>query len=426
LKIWIVTVGEPLPLDDDRQRLHRSSMIADKLYNRGHEILWWSSTFDHINKKMRFDQDTEVAYNERFLFRLLYGRPYERNISFDRIRNHQEIARVFRDWSKSSDRPDLILTSMPTIELTKEAVQYANDRFIPVVVDLRDMWPDIFLEAFPKPLRIFGKILLYKMNSNLKSACKNATGLTGITPEFVDWGLAKAGRSRRSGDRHFWLGYNSKLPIADRIEAGRKMWSGLGLNKNLKIICFFGTFSNKLILEPFFEAISKLEAVRSDLRLVLCGEGDDKENLIEKASISKNIIFPGWVGAGEIQALLEISSIGLAPYRDRFDFLASIPTKAIEYMSAGLPILSTLNRFNSEISLERNKIGFHVDPIPDQIAGSIDAFFNQDSLKEVMIANSKAVYVKKFSEDIVYGGMADYLEEFVEKKISNLEEDEVT
>ena len=54
------------------------------------------------------------------------------------------------------------------------------------------------------------------------------------------------------------------------------------------------------------------------------------------------MLFPGWVNKPEIWILMRIAQVGLAPYRSTEDFIISIPNKAIEYMSAGLPVISSL------------------------------------------------------------------------------------
>ena len=49
---------------------------------------------------------------------------------------------------------------------------------------------------------------------------------------------------------------------------------------------------------------------------------------------------PGWVKAAQIHVLMRLSSVGLNPVADRYDFLATINNKAIKYMSGNLPIIS--------------------------------------------------------------------------------------
>jgi len=51
MRIWLVTIGEPLPIDGSNERLYRMGIIANLLVKKGHKIIWWSSTFNHVRKK---------------------------------------------------------------------------------------------------------------------------------------------------------------------------------------------------------------------------------------------------------------------------------------------------------------------------------------------------------------------------------------
>ena len=47
LNIWLLQIGEVLPLDVDA-RMIRTAYLADELVKRGNNILWWASAFDHF------------------------------------------------------------------------------------------------------------------------------------------------------------------------------------------------------------------------------------------------------------------------------------------------------------------------------------------------------------------------------------------
>jgi len=80
----------------------------------------------------------------------------------------------------------------------------------------------------------------------------------------------------------------------------------------------------------------------TDFEIILCGSGGKDMQLKESAAKLNGLILPGYMGAAEIRTLLELSDIELCSHNVNNAFLSSIPGKAIEYMSAGLPLLSTL------------------------------------------------------------------------------------
>ncbi len=50
MKFWIVSVGEPLPVDGINTRLRRMGNIATYASNCGIEVEWFSVSFDRYKK----------------------------------------------------------------------------------------------------------------------------------------------------------------------------------------------------------------------------------------------------------------------------------------------------------------------------------------------------------------------------------------
>ena len=62
---------------------------------------------------------------------------------------------------------------------------------------------------------------------------------------------------------------------------------------------------------------------------VICGDGDLRNDLIKKNQKVKNLIFPGYVTATQIIELLNISSIGLCPYKPKKIFISKFLVKQL-------------------------------------------------------------------------------------------------
>ena len=205
MNIWLVQTGEPLPLEDNIKKM-RTAVLADELIKRGHSILWWTSAFDHFKKDWIFDKDTEVEIKEGLKIFALKGWGYKRNVSFSRIIDHRIVTRKFRRIIPKITKPDIILTSMPPHDLAYEAVKFAKSNKIPILVDIRDPWPDIFLNHTPAILRIFAKMLLYNDFKMIKKTMQLADGLIAVTDTFLEWGLKYAERDKILNDNVFYLG----------------------------------------------------------------------------------------------------------------------------------------------------------------------------------------------------------------------------
>src|SRR3954451_24845785 len=95
MNIWLITVGEPLPIDGPNARLLRAGILSERLGGHGHQVTWWTSTFDHFAKKQRFDRDTDLTLSSGVRLKLLHGPTYRRNVSFQRIANHRVLGKKF-------------------------------------------------------------------------------------------------------------------------------------------------------------------------------------------------------------------------------------------------------------------------------------------------------------------------------------------
>ena len=240
MKIWLITIGEPLPISCD-VRLLRTGIFANYLHKIGHDLIWWTSTFNHIQKKHVTDRTKQKELTDRFKLILLKGSGYKKNISLARLYDHHILGRKFTKFSKIEERPDIILCSFPSIELASEAVKYGQKYNVPVVVDIRDLWPDIFVNALPMALQCAGKLLLLPLFRLSDSTLKNCTAITGVSENYMQWGLRKACREKNDFDRVFHLGYPAIESESDDNEMKSHV-KEMGINSDKKIFLFIGSF----------------------------------------------------------------------------------------------------------------------------------------------------------------------------------------
>ena len=207
MNCWLITVGEPVPeVDPDNPRLLRTGALAQRLTDRGHQVLWWTSAFDHYRKVHRSSADQGFAWAGGQV-QMLHSVGYQRNVSLQRFKEHAGVAAKFATQAPTLPRPDVILVSMPTIELAHAAVQYGQAAGVPVLLDIRDLWPDLLIDVAPPRLRWLSRWLLRGMLAKARAAMSGADGLIGISDGYLAWALAYAGRGRRAGDAMIPLGY---------------------------------------------------------------------------------------------------------------------------------------------------------------------------------------------------------------------------
>jgi glycosyltransferase involved in cell wall biosynthesis len=412
LQIWLIQPGEELPIDPGTPRLLRTGILAKMLVDQGHEVTYWTSTFSHARKAQRSKTDTDVIFHDNYKIKLLRSPGYLKNISIRRIYNHIILGRQFTKQAYSEKKPDIILCSMPTVELSLAATEYGRKSNVPVVLELRDMWPDIFLEVVPNWGKGIGRIILTPMFSKLKKACENATAIFGITDEFLEWGLKYAGRKRNSFDAVFYHGYSPVKPNDSEIARAESFWKQQGIcrDNGRFIACFFGYFGRQFEIETILEAAGKLQHSKTDIRFVLCGNGDNYEHCKSMAKDLNNVILPGFVGLPEIWTLMRMASVGLAPYKSTANFTGNLPNKVGEYLSAGLPIISSL-KGTLEHLLWENKCGItYLNSDVEKLASSLFNLSSNRQEVEKMSGNAYQLFKEKFNSNIVYLNMTNHLD----------------
>lgn len=409
MRIWLIKDAERLPTDGAGERLYRMGLLANCLLERGWEVVWWASAFDHVAKAYRVPDDRQVAVADRLRVWYLHGPGYTRNISLRRLWDHYVIGRKFTHYAATMPKPDIILCALPTLDLAVAATTYGRRFRVPVVVDLRDRWPDIFLEAAPHWARPIARLGLWPMFQALRQACSQAHALVGITPAFVNWGLTQAARARTPLDRDFPLAYPASAPTAEAMDAADQFWATVGLPPTVadSLVCFVGSGTQVLRLEVVLEAARQLHAAGHPIRFVLCGNLQKAQSRLEALP---NVIWPGWLNQAQIWSLLQRSLAGLLPYTSRQDFEESLPNKVIEYMAAGLPTLSSVHGALGHF-LEEERVGFVYDETrPEQLSAHILKLHQVTSLRQQMRANALQLFQTRFQAETVYNEFVDHLD----------------
>lgn len=406
MNIWLVTIGEPLPLTPD-VRLHRTGMLCEVLHQRGHRLTWWTSAFDHNQKKMITEQDREVAVADNFVLKLVKGPGYKRNVSLKRFLDHfylsQKLKRYFRNEPL---RPDIIITSIPCYHISRQAVRFARKNSIPVITDLRDLWPDIFPMVFKSAMmRNFVSLCLTFDYLVLKYCFRNASALVAISETYLLLSARRGNRRISEADRYFLLGMKPR-PITER---SRRLDTVLPMIRNKKLIAFAGTFGVTYELDLVAEAAKKLREPYPDLVFLMIGTGAQQAFLESEAVISGNIVLTGWLAPDEIKILLKDALAGLMPYK--VFATQSIPNKFFDYMEAELPVISSVNNSDMIKLLDEYRLGLHYN------AGDLNSFIGvcKKFIEDAAMAAEFSLNAKKFfgkfgNAEVIYLDYAKHIE----------------
>jgi len=347
MRVWLVTGGEPLPIGGGvADRLYRTGSFAGHLASAGHDVIWWSPDFDHRRKRHFGTIMDTVESALSYRIKLLPSPGYSRNISLRRLFDHGVVGYRFARNAKIVPPPQIIVASLPTLELASRAVRYGNSKGVPVVLDLRDMWPELYIWHLPKSMQTIAKGVAYPLFRWRNDCLARASALWAISDDFLSWGLRCARRKRRENDGAFFMVDRSPAPEDGAVQEARLYWDKvLGQNQNGEIVgCFVGSISHQYDLATVASAAVAARRAGANIRFVIAGDGETLSSLAERYDATSGIIWPGWIDRMRLLALLERCHFGLDPMPARPDFEATINNKAVDYLKAGRGIVSCPDR----------------------------------------------------------------------------------
>lgn len=411
MRVWLIQPAEPSPVEKGNNRLWRTGFTAQLLDQLGHEVVWFESRFSHVHKDFINSAGDVVEMSERYQIRLLDALGYKKHIGLARLRDHRYVSKQLAVEMRKLPKPDIIVSSFPTIECAAEAVRFGLEFDVPVVVDVRDQWPDLMVDAVPSFLRPVAHLVCMPMSNEANFVFRNATAITGNAQQAMEWGVNRAGRKPGELDRAFAMGFQKAEYSDSDHQAAKSSLSDKGVDTsgNRFIVAYGGAIGETGDFETIISASKVLAQSHPSVQIVLAGEGDALPRLSKLAEGMPNLIFTGWLKAAEMSELLSLSSVGLVPYVDRANFEGGITNKPVENLANGLPLITTLKRGALHDLLIENQCGViyscgSVDELVNQIRG----FADDPSKLEEMSKRAVDLYEREFRADKVYGGMIEH------------------
>ena len=413
MKVWIFQTGEPLPLDGKQVRPMRAMNLSKALVDAGHDVVLWSSDFFHQRKTHRYGKNVTIKYSNSLEIRLLKSRGYAKNIGLSRLVDHAQLAFNLAKMLKGEhESPDVAFIGYPPIESAAVLSHWLRKRKVPCLLDVKDQWPTIFVEALPSSLQFLGRVVFSPYFYVAKRCMRDVSGFSTMSIGFQKWARSFSGTQNTDLDRIFPLTtFEQKISQAD-LNVALDWWAKKGIVANSgPILCFVGSLSQGFDFKPIVWAAKKSMALEDGVKYVICGDGEMAGDLREMTEGLSNVIMPGWVDRAKAVALFKASKGAFAPYKNIPNFTANIPNKILDYLSFGLPIICPLTG-DVEQLLADNKAGFPPYDVADyeELFQQIVEVRTNVDLVRVMSFNAKNLFDEQFSFDKVYNGLVQHLE----------------
>ena len=408
--IWILQTGEPLPIDDYGRPM-RAINLSHALLAKGHEVNLISTRFNHFTHLHRKYENREIKIKKNFVVTLVNSPGYKKNISLTRLYDHCILAFNLRKTIRNATQfPDLIFIGYPPIETAFYLTHWAMRKNIPIVLDVKDAWPQTFVNAFPKKIQQFMKMIFSPYFFMARYAMRNAQSISTIAPPFLDWCLKISKRKKSKLDFIFAL-TSPDVPISLENKNKDELKYNFLIKKlrNFKRIYLFAGSLNSAFN---FQTIAK--TLCKDSFLIVAGDGNNRSNIEKIFRDFTNVHFTGWVNHSEVAFLHRISDIVVVPMSDNSDFEMSIPNKFYDAMKFGKPILTNIKGYARDLILSR-EIGWIFDEsnLRDLSNLFIELNDNEEEISKAAI-NAQNLYKDQYEFNQIYSDAVSKIENIVE------------
>lgn len=272
----------------------------------------------------------------------------------------------------------------------------------PFVFEVRDLWPEL-----PKAMGVIkNPIVLWMMSVLEWTSYHSADRLVGLSPGIVD-GIIKRGIAPEKV---------ASIPNGcdlDIFASEHQAWRPEGVQPTDLMAIFTGTHGLANGLNAVLDAAAELKKrQRTDIKLVLVGDGMQKKALLERAAELQldNVIFHDPVNKAKLAGLMASADIGLQILANVPAFYyGTSPNKFFDYISAGLPVLNNYPGWLAELII-KEQCGFAVPPEnPQAFADALEqAADHREKLLE-MGKNSQQVATEQFNRSILSQKFSDWV-----------------
>jgi glycosyltransferase involved in cell wall biosynthesis len=404
--VWLFKDGESLPVESDTRRM-RMGMLAHELASRGHDVHWFHSTFLHLPKKLFASENKSIALTPNYHLHLIHAGKFKRNFSIERYRFYRRYSALLSQYCETLPQPDVIVCAFPLIDVASWAVSFGKQHHIPVLIDVRDLWPDTIVDAMPRLLRPFARLLLDRDFRLTRRIFSQADSLCAMSGGVLAWALRSAKRPASVYDRVIPIGFpatfSSNNPPPESLNTILNQFA------DRPLFVYVGTFGHTYNIEVILSAARLLESTHGNkLHFVLAGTGPLFEAISDHAAPLTNVTLTGWLDQSAIRFLLGKASAGILPWAG---LPGAMPNKFFDYLSAGLPVISSAAGELNDQLLERSAGQIFSAENAASLANAVATLVDNPALRESQAAAAAAWFGQDFSESTVYRGFADHLEQ---------------
>ena len=393
--IWLINPYGNIPGEGWSD--YRFNMLANALVDAGFKVRWWVAGFEHRSKVFRTTKIKHVEISKNYSISLVPVSGYKKHISFQRIRFERQFASgVLEYYTDLEEKPDLLFFAEPALFVEDLYRKFAAELDKKYIVDIIDIWPEIFVKFLPKALKPFQRILLSPLYYRRQKFISNSSAIIAVSKDYLE--IGKKINPNLPSKVVYWgvndLENNDKI-VSETIkkQCDEKMPSDLWL-------IYAGTLGENYDIKSIIKLSEKFKS-NPEIKFFIAGDGslrDFVKNSIKKLNL-ENVKYLGRLNHSDLVFFYNFCDLAISSYVK--DSTVSMPIKAFDFFKYGLPVLNSLSRDFGGIVTE-NECGMNYEPenIEDmymklKLMISNRKRLNQMKINSILVSkefNSKAQY----------------------------------
>jgi glycosyltransferase involved in cell wall biosynthesis len=384
-KVWIINPYGSLPAES--WATYRSTMLAESLAGNGYIVTQFISNFEHRSKTYRSQNFKVLTISRNYSISIIPSTAYADHISIARIQYERTFAKNLLKSVKSNDYPDFIVLAEPSLF-------YYNILLKPLIIkskcililDIIDIWPELFELAIPKKFRIFSGVLLAPFYYWRNRLYKYPKAIVAVAYDYLNIAKKIVKGKNTIFEVVYWSYYdtltkqvhteNDRIKTLVEKKRADELW-----------LIYAGTLGENYDIKSILWAANKLteELVgKANFKFIIAGDGPLKQ--LCKDNESDNFVFLGRLAAEELKLLYQHSDLALSTYKG--ESTVAMPIKAFDYISFGLPMVNSLGRDLGQL-IEKHGLGVNYDPnSPDSLLSAIKQLIFDSSFREKCSKNA--------------------------------------
>jgi len=409
MNIWLINPYGPIPGEGWRD--YRFTLVGETLAQHGHRVTWWTANFSHHFKRFRSKDWNDLDVSPNFQIRLVPTSGYRKHIGLGRVRFEILFAwRMYHRAVKESP-PGCIIAVEPPQTIGFLAVRIARHFKAWLILDVMDLWPEIFALAFPRLLRPLAPMVLYPLYVLRRHNLRHADAITSLCDTYLEAAKRQAPQCQITVTIFNGIdvaGFRAMNREPDKTSAGLMQRIGQKMSDEVWVV-YAGTLGNNYDVKTLLQAAAYLQQRKSKIKIFIAGEGPLRSYAMDFIAThrSANLIYLGKLNPRELIQLYQVCDIGLCAYGPESN--VAMPDKAYDYMAAGLPIVSSL-RGELENLLRIHQMGIQYQAgDPKSLAKALESLARDEERRKTMARNSHNTAMQ-FDKHVQYQKFADLVE----------------